>query len=181
MPTRPHHTPEEIAHARILYEETDVSPHDVARVLGIGTNTFYRRVKLWGWRRRRLRVAEVDAMAVEAAASRDAELAALGGRVIDDKRASIDRAEAAIMGQVAALEQMQERVALAAITVLDGERAGRALHRLARALVEVGRFRAEAAKAAPKVGRVAADDPDGDMEALRETLRRRIDALRAGG
>lgn len=174
MPAFRSHTPDEIAHARTLYEETDLSPRDVARLLGLGVNTFYRRVKRWGWRRRRLRVEEVDAMALQAAASRDAELRELGEAVLDDRRSSADRAEAAVFAQIAALEAMQDRVLAAALTVRDGERAGRALQHLAKALVEVDRFRREQEDVARRAEEDAADE-----ERARDALRRRIAALAA--
>lgn len=175
MPPYVPHSPDQIAQARTLYEETDLSPHDIARILGIGINTFYRRVKRWGWRRRRLRISEVDAMARDAAAARDAELAALGRRVVDDQRAAIDRAEGAILGQIEALEAMQERVALAALTVLDGERTGRALTALVKALAEVSRFRSEQGARAPR----PEDERPSDPEGLREQLYLRLMAFQA--
>ncbi|WP_271168121.1 hypothetical protein [Hansschlegelia plantiphila] len=176
MPAFRHHTPDEIAQARTLYEETDLSPRDIARILGLGVNTFYRRVKRWGWRRRRLRVEEVDALALEAAASRDVELAAVGQRVLDDRRAAIDRAEAVVVGQLKALELMQERVALAALTVLDSEKTGRAVQNLAKALVEIARYRSEAQ--GPRRS-ASADQDDAELDEMRRRLARQLEALQA--
>jgi len=184
MPAFRAHSADEIAHARTLYEETDLSPHDIARILGIGTNTFYRRVKSWGWRRRRLRVEEVEAAAVVAAGSRDRALRRIGQRVLDERRAAIDRAEDAIVAQLDALELMQARVAAAAMTVLQSEKAARTLRLLTQTLVEVGRYRSEAA--AQVAGRRARGEADAaELEKAREALRGKIEALwaqeRGGG
>lgn len=176
MPAFRAHSADEIAHARTLYEETDLSPHDIAKILGIGTNTFYRRVKSWGWRRRRLRVEEVEAAAVRAAGSRDRALRRLGKKVLDERRAAIDRAEDAIVGQLDALEMMQARVAAAAMTVLQGEKAARTLRLLTQTLVEVGRYRSEAAELSAGKRR-RAESEEVDLEAAREALRGKIAAL----
>jgi DNA-directed RNA polymerase specialized sigma24 family protein len=55
--------PEDVAKARVLYETTSVSVHDIAKMLGIGTTTFMKRVKLWQWVPRNRRLAELDAAA----------------------------------------------------------------------------------------------------------------------
>jgi hypothetical protein len=184
MPALISHTDDEIARARTLYEETNLSPKDIAKILGIGDNTFFRRVKAWGWRRRRLRVAEVDAAALEAAGARDEALRTLGRKVIDHRLAAEDRAEDAILGQIAALEAMQERVAIAAYSTIDSERGARTLYRLAQALTEVARARAERAKLerlreAGDDGRRARDDePPEDIDALRDELVRKLNAVR---
>ncbi|MFC7053842.1 hypothetical protein ACFQI3_14210 [Hansschlegelia quercus] len=180
MPALISHTDDEIARARTLYEETNLSPKDIAKILGIGDNTFFRRVKAWGWRRRRLRVAEVDAAALEAAGARDEALRTLGREVIDHRLAAEDRAEDAILGQIAALEAMRERVAVAAYSTIDSERGARTLYRLAQALTEIARARNEKAKLALASRN---DDRPGaepeDLDAMRNMLADRLERLRA--
>jgi hypothetical protein len=185
MPALISHADDEIARARTLYEETELSPKDIASILGIGDNTFYRRVKKWGWRRRRHRVAEVDAAALRAAATQDEALRTLGRRVIDHRLAAEDRAEDAILAQIAAFEALQERVAIAAFTTIDCERGARTLHRLAQALTEVTKARGERAKLERSRGtgqdeRDPFHDPQPeDMDKLRDMLADRLEKLRA--
>lgn len=169
------HTPEDIEQARTLYEGTEVSPHDIARLLGLGTNTFYRRVNRWGWRRRRYRVEEVDALARQAAALRGADpgLAAFAARVEQDRRSSVERARDAIHGAFAAMEATQMRVAEAAISAIEGERSAKALLALSRALVEIDRLERDRSAAR------AADPAPVDADAMRLELARRLAALRA--
>jgi len=178
MPAFRAHSAEEIERARTLYEETEVSPADIARLMGLGANTFYRRVKAWGWRRRRLRVEESDAIAREALQSADPEVAAYGRAWEEDRRSSAERAEAAILGQIAALEGLQVRAARAALDLIDSERAARTLWRLAQALNEVEKLRR--ADAAPRTGPAAAraKEPAYDVDAVREELGRRLQNMR---
>ncbi|WP_020184466.1 hypothetical protein [Methylopila sp. 73B] len=178
MPAFRAHSAEEIERARTLYEETDVSPADIARLMGLGVNTFYRRVKDWGWRRRRLRVEESDAIAREALKSADPDIAAYGRAWEEDKRSSAERAEAAILAQIAALEGLQVRAARAALDLIDSERAARTLWRLAQALNEVEKLRR--ADAAPRKGQAAAraSEPEVDLDALRAELGRRLENMR---
>ncbi len=51
--------PEQIARARALYEGTSVPVHDIAAMLGLGVTTFLKRVKLWGWKPRNRRLADL--------------------------------------------------------------------------------------------------------------------------
>ncbi|MEX0802033.1 MAG: hypothetical protein WD688_01740 [Candidatus Binatia bacterium] len=45
--------PELLAHARKLYEQTDMPPNQIAAFLGVRVGTFYWRVRhKWGWIRR---------------------------------------------------------------------------------------------------------------------------------
>ena len=187
MPTFIDHAPDEIARARTLYEDTDLSPHDVARILGIGTNTFYRRVKGWGWKRRRLRVAEVDAAAIEAARSRDEAAREVGERVIAEKLSALERAKATAVAQLDALRATQERVAHAAAASVDGERSARALNHLTRALVAIEKSEREAAQArreeaaellAHRNAAAPARDEPEDLDAMRARLARRLTAIR---
>lgn len=170
MPAFIDHTPDQIARARTLYEDTAVSPHDVARILGLSTNTFYRRVKGWGWKRRRLRVAEVDAAAREAARSRDAAAREVGERVMGEKLSAFGRARAAAISQLDALRATQERVSQAAAASVDGERSARALGHLARALLVIEKGAREEARAQreeavePPPRRVAAAAHDADVD-----------------
>ncbi|GLK55902.1 transcriptional regulator of acetoin/glycerol metabolism [Methylopila capsulata] len=188
MPAFRAHSREEIQRARTLYEETEAAPADIARLMGLGVNTFYRRVKQWGWRRRRLRVEESDAIAEEAVRSEaerleDARLAAEGRAWLDSRRTAAERAEAAILGQIAAIEGMQLRAAQAALDLIDSERAARTLLRLAQGLNEVRKLKdADAradATAASRGQRAPETEPGFDVEAMRNELRCRIEAMRA--
>jgi hypothetical protein len=49
-------TPEMLADARRLYVETTVPVEDICALLGIGTYTFYKRLKKWGWPLRSRRI-----------------------------------------------------------------------------------------------------------------------------
>lgn len=192
MPAFIDHTPDEIAWARTLYEDTAVSPHDVARILGISVNVFYRRVKAWGWRRRRLRVAEVDAAAREAARSRDAAAREVGERVLGEKLSALERAREAAIAQLDALRATQERVTHAAAASVDGERSARALGHLTRALLAIEKGAREEARArreeelarreaaARDVGHAMPGDPNygEDLDALRDRLADRLARFR---
>lgn len=187
MPAFRAHSLEEIERARTLYEETEAAPADIARLMGLGVNTFYRRVKDWGWRRRRLRVEESDAIAEEAARSgaerlEEARLAAEGRAWLDGRRTAAERAEAAILGQIAAIEGMQLRAAQAALDLIDSERVARTLLRLAQGLNEVRKLKDADARAdatAAQGRRPPEPEPGVDVEALREELARRINVMRA--
>lgn len=50
-------TPEQLAEAKRLYEQTLAPVDDIAAMLGLSRTPFYRRVKEYGWRGRRARVA----------------------------------------------------------------------------------------------------------------------------
>lgn len=189
MPPLISHTSDEIERARTLYEDAGVSPRDVAAILGIGVNTFYRRVKHWGWRRRRRRIAEVDAAAREAALSRDAAAREVGERVLAERLSALERARATAVAQLDALRATQERVAQAAAASVDGERSARALNHLTRALVAIEKSEREEARAQREAAAEeltrrnaaaqAREDRDiGDIDAFRIELARRLDALR---
>ncbi len=49
-------TPDMLAQARRLYIETRVPVEDICAMLGIGTYTFYKRRKEWGWPMRSRRI-----------------------------------------------------------------------------------------------------------------------------
>lgn len=49
-------TPDMLAQARRLYVETRVPVEDICTMLGIGTYTFYKRRKEWGWPMRSKRI-----------------------------------------------------------------------------------------------------------------------------
>lgn len=53
QPLRKTHPPELRAKARRLYETTRTPVATIIAMLGIHVTAFYRRVKRWGWRRRR--------------------------------------------------------------------------------------------------------------------------------
>lgn len=98
-------TPEMLAQARRLYVETRVPVEDICTMLGIGTYTFYKRRKEWGWPMRSKRI-PVEAPPV---APEDEEERGLAPDLTGDAPpfAPLDRARTARM--IALLQDATER------------------------------------------------------------------------
>lgn len=98
VPTKPI-PPALILEAKRLYTQTNVPVEDICALLGIGTHTFHKRLKLWGWPMRSKRIPKDEPR--ESAA-------------IDDPAASADAASPGTMPPSLSLPTEAERVALAA-------------------------------------------------------------------
>ncbi len=166
--------PKKIAKVRRLYEGTDIPVRDLASICGLGVTTFLKRVKLWGWKRRKLRMTGYDAAAsVEVEAIR--EVAAPSVAVAENETL-IDRVRAAVEREIVAIEAVLTRVEGARLRSTDAERAARTLATLVKTLREVAALQRDE-KPDTENGEAEADE-FRDLEAFRAELAERLDRLR---
>lgn len=185
MPVPPKPIPPELLReARRLYEETRVPVDDICFMLGIGTRTFYTRLRRWRWRPRMTRIpldspppappqADVLPAAAGALSSDSADLALQSSlaRIADDGAPLTVRVQRAVERELAAIERIVATLRPGSSDAGEAERAARALASLARTLREVVRLETPPEKAEP------ADDLPQDLDALREALSRKLEAL----
>ncbi len=166
--------PEDIARVRKLYEGTDVPVRDLASICGLGVTTFLRRVELWGWKRRKLRMQDYDKAAkAEVDAIREA---AAPLRAVAENETLIDRVRAAVEREIVAIEAVLTRVEGARLRSADAERAARTLATLVKTLREVAALQRDEKLDTESV----ADDADEyhDLDTFRRELAERLDRLR---
>ena len=166
--------PEKIAEVRKLYEGTDVPVRDLASICGLGVTTFLRRVDLWGWKRRKLRMKDYDeAAAVEVEAIR--ELASPSVAIANNETL-IDRVRNAVEREIVAIEAVLSRVEGARLRSTDAERAARTLATLVKTLREVAALQRDEK---PETGTgEAVEDEFRDLEVFRAELAELLDRLR---
>lgn len=166
--------PEKIAEVRKLYEGTDVPVRDLASLCGLGVTTFLRRVDLWGWKRRKLRMKDYDAAAqVEVESIREAAAPALR---IAENETLIGRVRAAVEREIVAIEAVLARVEGARLRSTDAERAARTLATLVKTLREVAALQRDENTEAE--GDDGSEDEFRDLEEFRSELAERLDRLR---
>jgi hypothetical protein len=166
--------PEKIAEVRKLYEGTDVTVRDLASICGLGTTTFTRRVKLWGWKRRRLRLHDYDdAAKAEVNSIREVAAPAIA---VAEKETLIDRVRAAVEREIVAIEAVLSRVEGARLRSADAERAARTLATLVRTLREVAALQRDEKPEHEKSE--GSEDEFRDIEEFRAELAERLDRLR---
>lgn len=174
--------PELLAEARRLYEETRVPVDDISAMLGIGSRTFYTRLRTWRWRKRILRgplpapepeaeqPARADPPAGEGGArfTADAEPAPVR---IENVPVAV-RVQRAVERELAAIEHIIANLRPGSTNTGEAERAARTLASLARTLREVMRL-----EAPPEVADTPYDDDQRDLDELRDALSRKLDQL----
>lgn len=172
--------PEEIARAKHLYEDTAVPVADIALSLGLGQTTFMKRVKLWDWKPRNLRLAELDAAAkAEVPVEEIREIAAPAKKTLE-KMSLLARVRAAVESEIVAIENVLSRVEAARLRSSDAERAARTLATLVRTLKELTALEKPDAKTGGE-GQPESSDEFRDLDEFRSKLAERLDRLRASG
>jgi hypothetical protein len=165
--------PEKIATIRPLYEGTDIPVRDLASMCGLGVTTFLKRVVLWGWKRRKLRMKDYDAAAtaeVEQIREAAAPLVAIA-----ENETLIGRVRNAVERELVAIEAVLARVEGARLRSTDAERAARTLATLVKTLREVTALQRDEQPEA-----TGDDSPHEyhDLDAFRRELAERLDRLR---
>jgi transposase-like protein len=174
------HTPEALARARHLYEDTGMPVSDIARTLEISQTTFYNRLKQWGWKKRNQRLDALDAAAVAAVPQlQEVREEAAPARKILETVAMIDRVRSAVTTEIEKIEDVLRRVEGVHLRSTDAERAARTLAMLVRTLKELTALEAPGGK--PEEGQSEASDEVHDLEEFRRDLTERLDRLRASG
>lgn len=165
--------PEKIAEVRKLYEGTDVPVRDLAAICGLGVTTFLKRVRLWGWKRRKLRMQDYDKAAKkEVEAIREVAASMV---TVAEGESLIGRVRAAVEREIVAIEAVLARVEGARLRSTDAERAARTLATLVKTLREVAALqRDEKAETEPGAG----EDEFRDLDEFRAELTERLDRLR---
>lgn len=165
--------PEKIAEVRKLYEGTDVPVRDLASICGLGVTTFLNRVKLWGWKPRKLRMDGYDD-AAKAEVEQIREVAASAVAVAHNETL-IDRVRAAVEREIVAIEAVLTRVEGARLRSTDAERAARTLATLVKTLREVAALQRDEQ---PEADKGDEHDEFRDLEDFRAELAERLDRLR---
>jgi aminoglycoside phosphotransferase (APT) family kinase protein len=171
--------PEDVAKARVLYETTSVSVHDIAKMLGIGTTTFMKRVKLWQWVRRNRRLAELDAAAKANVPVEKIRKLAARPKAALDRAALIARIRGAVLREVAAIEQSLATAESMQLRSPDRERAARALASLLKTLRETDTL--EQALGAKEAEQEQEEGQFRDLDEFRRELVARLDRMRDAG
>lgn len=167
---------ERIAEVRVLYEGTDVPVRDLATLCGLGVTTFLRRVKLWGWKPRKLRMQDYDQAAAEEVSSiREIAAPALA---VAENETLIGRVRAAVEREIVAIEAVLARVESVQLRSLDAERAARTLATLVKTLREVAALQRDEQ---PDAEKSAGHDEFRDLEQFRAELAQRLARLRRRG
>ncbi len=166
-------TPEAVAMARHLYEQTNVPLRDIAVLLGVGMTTLVQRVKQWGWapRSARMPTASPPAPVTPAAGWLPAEDGA--GREPPSRGALIARLIARIEAEMSNVERLLAQAG-GNEGLAGNERAARTLAILVRSLREL----AALDKLEPDG---SDDDADRDADAFRRELGRTLERVLAGG
>ncbi|GEM_PF-1743266 len=178
------HTPEALAHAKHLYENTGMPIADIAKYLGIGTTTFYNRLRTaWRWKKRNRQLAELDA-AAEAAARAGAteaveEIREIAGPLMKtlEHESIVDRARSVVVTEMRKIEDVLKRVEGVHLRSTDAERAARTLASLMRTLREL----TELERPGERAGEKSKEDEFRDLEEFRRDLTERLDRLRSRG
>ncbi len=165
--------PEKIAEVRKLYEGTDIPVRDLASISGLSVTTFLKRVNLWGWKRRKLRMKDYDkAATAEVESIRETARSAV---LIAENETLIDRVRSAVEREIVAIEAVLTRVEGARLRSTDAERAARTLATLVKTLREVAALQREEK---PESENGEGEDEFRDIEEFRAELAERLDRLR---
>lgn len=170
--------PEKIAHARHLYENTELPVIDIAIFLGIGQTTLLNRVKLWGWKPRKNKLAALDEAAKNEPAAEKIRRAARPARKKLEKMSLLARVRGAVESEIVAIENVLQRVESVQLRSSDAERAARTLATLVRTLKELTALEKPDDKR--EASESEASDECRDLEEFRRSLAERLDRLRAG-
>jgi len=175
------HTPEALARAKHLYEDTGMLVADIARTLQISQTTFYNRLRTaWHWKKRNQRLDALDAAAT-AAAPELAEVreTAEPAKKILETVSMIDRVRSAVTAEIKKIEDVLNRVEGVHLRSTDAERAARTLATLVRTLKELTAL--ENPQSKREETESEARDEFRDLEEFRSSLAERLDRLRASG
>jgi|SRR6185369_3621775 len=177
MNARIAHTPEAIAEARRLYERTLTPVTHIMAMLGLSKHPFYKRVKEWGWRRRRAKEGAFELARALSELPDDTP----GPRPADQTPVTPERRQALTERIQSAIEKemsiIESSIALLKPTEMpEVERAMRSMALVTHALTEVAALNQPPAEAMPS------DDPDDDpvpldIDELRDEIARRIRTL----
>lgn len=165
--------PEKIAEVRPLYEGTNIPVDDLAAICGLGVTTFLKRVKLWGWKQRKLRMCDYD-KAAEAEVSAIREVSAPLTKLAENETL-IERVRAAVEREIVSIEAVLTRVESAQLRSNDAERAARTLATLVKTLREIAALQRDEKPDPEKSGDA---DEFRDLEDFRAELAQRLDRLR---
>jgi len=178
------HTPEGLAHAKRLYEDTGTPVEDIAKFLEIGETTFYNRLRTaWKWKKRNRRLADLDAAAAaDVPLERVQEIAEPAKKTLE-KISLIDRVRSAVEAEIVKIEDVLRRVEGVHLRSSDAERAARTLATLVRTLKELTALEKPDGKREGKQGGSSdeASNEFRDLEDFRRSLAERLDRLCAGG
>ena len=163
VPPRPV-SPEQLAEGRRLYEQTRMPVEDIAAMMGIGTRTFYTRVRAWGWRRRGSRIPLSDPQRsapqepleppARPSAPHELTLATRIERLVEQELSSIEK----IMRRRGGDESRSDEM----------DRSARVLASLARTLQEMKRLDADDTRRQDDNDRGPADPDEFARELLRQ-------------
>ena len=173
------HTPEVLARAKHLYEDTGMPVADIARMLEISQTTFYIRLRTdWHWKKRNRQLAELDAAAETSVPVEEIREIAEPLMKTVENESLFDRAQAAVVAQMRKIEDVLNRVEGVHLRSTDAERAARTLASLMRTLKELTEIGRPAGKGESEKSK---EDEFRDLEQFRSNLAERLDRLRAGG
>ncbi|MDC7787588.1 hypothetical protein PQJ75_24420 [Rhodoplanes sp. TEM] len=152
---------------RCCVEQTDASPHAIAKAHGLPPSTVRDLIRREGWRRPGEPAPEAEDPAATASAAAEAEPPAVPEDLVE-------RLERAVAREIAVLEASRRVPPRRAGSAADTERVVRSLERLTDTLAKVRRMREP-----------AASDPDDDLprdiDEFRRVLARRIEQIVRGG
>jgi hypothetical protein len=168
-------TPEQLAEARRLFEQTSMSLDEIAAAAGKSRATLSRRARAGNWQRYRAAAPDLAcAPAPAAVALPHAEDAASNDPVSPQQRAQLaQRIQTVVERQMDAIERV-----LNAVTPADhgdAERSARTLASVSRALREVAAL--NRSDEAPPADETSDDSAPRDIDAFRDELARRIHAF----
>lgn len=175
------HTPEAIAHARHLYENTAMPVADIAKILEIGQCTLYKRKAEWGWRPRNLKLAELDDAAKANVPLKELSEIAEPAKKIVEKISLLDRVRSAVENEIIKIDDVLQRVESVHLRSTDAERAARTLAMLVRTLRELTALEKPADAKVGEEDKREASDEFRDLDEFRSSLAERLDRLRASG
>lgn len=166
-------TPEAVAMARHLYEQTNVPMHDIAALLGISKTTLGLRVRLWEWTPRARRLPTEPPARLEPPGREEPPEAAAAAEP-QSRGTLIARLMARIETEIASVERLLAQAGAArGEGYADGERAARTLAILVRSLRELA--------ALEKQEPDGDDDASRDADAFRRELGQTLERVLAGG
>lgn len=182
------HTPEDLARAKHLYENTGTPVEDIAKFLEIGETTFYNRLRtIWKWKKRNRRLADLDAAATASVPLERVQEIAEPAKKTLEKISLIDRVRSAVETEIVKIEDVLRRVEGVHLRSSDAERAARTLATLVRTLKELTALEKPGGKREGKQGGSSDETSDEtstefrDLEDFRRSLAERLDRLCAGG
>jgi hypothetical protein len=169
-------SPEMLAEARRLYEQTRVPVDDIAAMLGIGARSFYTRLRKWDWKRRMLRIPQASppALADSAPLPRTEPVADAPQptAVVAPPVPVAERIQRAVERELHAVEQIVAKLR-PSTDAGEAERAARVLASLARTLQEVARL--DRVPAATEQAKEDDDRGPDDADDFIRGLARRMD------